>query len=432
MTDTPQPRDDGHMEIGVSFRHNPKIYSFVATGIRLSIGDKVLVRTEKGVDMGEVMELKGRIMPERAGELMPVVRKATTDDLEHIAEQQQREKQALKICAEAIEKHGLPMKLIDANLSFDNTRLVFFFSADGRVDFRELVRDLARTFRMRIELRQIGVRDEAKLLGGLGPCGRRLCCKTFMREFEPVGIRVAKDQGLALNPSKISGLCDRLMCCLLFEHETYCALREELPARGERVRTEHGPGTVREVMLLKEELRVALDDGTEVTVRACETGPLSVEPEPAEDAREPTERAAATEARGRREDAQAGDDGAERRQSQAGGEQDRPESQADRRTPGEGGEEQKRAKRGGRSRRRRPRRKRSSRGGQQDQQKQQAGQQTQQGGRQKDQQKQDGQSGSSKEGSSRRRRGRRRRPRRKSGGRGGEQSGQSKSDGGST
>ena len=157
------------------------------------------------------------------------------------------EKQALEICAEAIEQHGLPMKLIDANLSFDNTRLVFFFSADGRVDFRELVRDLARTFRMRIELRQIGVRDEAKLLGGLGPCGRRLCCKTFMRDFEPVGIRMAKDQGLALNPAKISGLCDRLMCCLLFEHKTYCALRDDLPKRGERVMTDHGPGTVREV-----------------------------------------------------------------------------------------------------------------------------------------------------------------------------------------
>jgi cell fate regulator YaaT (PSP1 superfamily) len=223
--------------------------------------------------MGEVMELKGRASEERAEKLMPVVRKATEEDLEHIEEQERREKQALKICDEKIDDHGLPMKLIDASLSFDNTRLVFYFSADGRVDFRELVRDLAKTFRLRIELRQIGVRDEAKLLGGLGPCGRRLCCKTFMRDFEPVGIRVAKDQGLALNPNKISGLCDRLMCCLLFEHETYCELRDELPSRGDRVMTEHGPGTVKDVMMLKEKLEVHLDDGTELSLNACEVRP---------------------------------------------------------------------------------------------------------------------------------------------------------------
>ncbi len=289
MSEIQPTREDAHMEIGVSFRHNPKIYSFVATGIRLSIGDKVLVRTEKGVDLGEVMELRGRVDDERAAQLMPVVRKATAEDLEHIAEQQEREKQALEICAEAIEQHGLPMKLIDANLSFDNTRLVFFFSADGRVDFRELVRDLARAFRMRIELRQIGVRDEAKLLGGLGPCGRRLCCKTFMRDFEPVGIRMAKDQGLALNPAKISGLCDRLMCCLLFEHNTYCALRDDLPKRGERVMTDHGPGTVREIALIKEELTIALDDGSEVRVRACRVWPVDGEPPPPEETSADTE-----------------------------------------------------------------------------------------------------------------------------------------------
>ncbi|MFP4249468.1 MAG: stage 0 sporulation family protein [Armatimonadota bacterium] len=273
MSDANKSRTNGPAEIGVSFRHNPKIYSFVVEGVRLSIGDRVLVRSEKGVDIGEVMELKGRVSEERAEELMPVVRKATEDDLAHVEEQERREKQALKICAEKIEQHNLPMKLIDASLSFDNTRLVFYFSADGRVDFRELVRDLAKTFRLRIELRQIGVRDEAKLLGGLGPCGRRLCCKTFMRDFEPVGIRVAKDQGLALNPNKISGLCDRLMCCLLFEHETYCALRGEMPSRGDKVITEHGPAIVRDVMLLKEQIEVELQDGTEMTVKACETRP---------------------------------------------------------------------------------------------------------------------------------------------------------------
>lgn len=278
MSDSDKGRINGATEVGVRFRHNPKVYSFIAEQMRLSIGDRVLVRTEKGVDMGEVMELKGRVTEERAEQLMPVVRKATGEDLEHIEEQERREKRALKICGEKIEEHGLPMKLIDSSLSFDNTRLVFYFSADGRVDFRELVRDLAKTFRLRIELRQIGVRDEAKLLGGLGPCGRRLCCKTFMRDFEPVGIRVAKDQGLALNPNKISGLCDRLMCCLLFEHETYCALRNELPSRGDRVLTEQGPGTVRDVLLLKEQVEVHLDDGTEINAKVCDLRPLRDKP----------------------------------------------------------------------------------------------------------------------------------------------------------
>ena len=280
MTEIDRGRPEGAIEVGVRFRHNPKVYSFMAEAMRMSIGDKVLVRSEKGVDMGEVIELKGRVPQERADQLMPVVRKATPEDLAHIEEQEQRERQALKICGEKIVEHDLPMKLIDASLSFDNTRLVFYFSAEGRVDFRELVRDLAKTFRLRIELRQIGVRDEAKLLGGLGPCGRRLCCTTFMREFEPVGIRVAKDQGLALNPNKISGLCDRLMCCLLFEHSTYCALRDEMPSRGDRVYTESGPGTVREVMLLKEQVTVHLDDGTELTVKVCKVRPFSEGPMP--------------------------------------------------------------------------------------------------------------------------------------------------------
>ena len=272
MSDADTTGNGGSIEVGVRFRHNPKVYSFTAQE-RLTIGDRVLVRSEKGVDLGEVMEIKGRVSQERAEALMPVVRKATGEDLEHIREQDEREKRAMKICAEKIEEHSLPMKLIDASLSFDNTRLMFFFSADGRVDFRELVRDLARTFRLRIELRQIGVRDEAKLLGGLGPCGRRLCCKTFMKDFEPVGIRVAKDQGLALNPNKISGLCDRLMCCLLFEHEAYVTARKKMPARGDRVHTPHGPGVVTDVALLCERVTVELEDGKEMKLQAEELGP---------------------------------------------------------------------------------------------------------------------------------------------------------------
>lgn len=280
MSEEQRADASGSIEVGVRFRHNPRIYSFSAQE-RLTIGDRVLVRSERGVDLGEVMEIKGRVSADRAEELMPVVRKAKAEDLAHVEEQEGREKRAMEICAEKIAEHGLPMKLIDAALSFDNTRLVFFFSADGRVDFRELVRDLARTFRLRIELRQIGVRDEAKLLGGLGPCGRRLCCKTFMNDFEPVGIRVAKDQGLALNPSKISGLCDRLMCCLLFEHEAYVEARKKLPERGTRVSTPHGPGRVTGVQLLCEKLTVELEDGQEVVLPLEMLRPAGEEKRPA-------------------------------------------------------------------------------------------------------------------------------------------------------
>ena len=268
-------------QVGVVFQRSGKTYTFNSKGLPVQVGDQVLVRTEKGVDLGQVMEIGGRLTPEAAGKLMPVVRRANEDDLTHLREQEEKEKRALETCAAKVSEHGLPMKLVDAQLSFDNTRLVFYFSAEGRVDFRELVRDLAKTFRKRIELRQIGVRDEAKLLGGIGPCGRRLCCKTFLRSFKPVGIRVAKDQGLALNPSKISGLCDRLMCCLRFEHEAYVHLRNTLPKKGTTVHTEHGVGQVAEVCLLKEELTVALQDGREVKVRATEASPIRMEDRPA-------------------------------------------------------------------------------------------------------------------------------------------------------
>jgi len=282
------------LEVGVSFPHNPKVYSFASGGLRLSIGDRVLVRTDKGVDLGEVVRIKGRIPPERAEELTPVVRRASADDLAHVTEQEERERRALEICEEKITEHDLPMKLIDAHMSFDNTRLVFLFTAEGRVDFRELVRDLAKTFKMRIELRQVGVRDEAKLLGGLGPCGRQLCCKMFMRNFEPVGIRIAKDQGLALNPAKLSGLCDRLMCCLRFEHETYLQHRDELPDKGERVQVGEVVGEVSEVHLLTRKLTVRSGDGREVTVAAADARVLEEgerpEPPPPREEEPPRER----------------------------------------------------------------------------------------------------------------------------------------------
>ncbi len=258
-------------EVGVRFQRSGKAYSFASKGLAVHLGDQVLVRTEKGVDLGQVVEIGGRVLEEAAEGLMPVVRVATEEDLEHSRGQEEKEKSALATCVEKVAEHELPMKLVDAHLSFDNTRLVFYFSAEGRVDFRDLVRDLAKTFRKRIELRQIGVRDEAKLLGDIGPCGRRLCCKSFLQNFEPVGIRVAKDQGLALNPNKISGLCDRLMCCLRFEHEMYRELKASLPSKGEKVNTSVGVGQVTAVHLLKEELVVALEDGRELRVTASET-----------------------------------------------------------------------------------------------------------------------------------------------------------------
>lgn len=262
------------LEVGVSFRRRGKVYNFASKGLAVKVGDQVLVRTEKGVDLGQVIKVGRRMSAEEAAQLMPVVRVASEDDLAHAQEQQGKERRALQVCAEKVAEHDLPMKLIDADLSFDNTRLVFSFSSESRVDFRELVRDLAKTFRKRIELRQVGVRDEAKLLGGLGPCGRPLCCQSFLRSFEPVGIRIAKDQGLALNPSKISGLCDRLMCCLRFEHAMYKELHEKLPKRGDKVETEHGTAEVTDVHVLTEELGVTLEDGRSVRVPADEARPL--------------------------------------------------------------------------------------------------------------------------------------------------------------
>jgi len=274
-------------EVRVGFRRSREIHSFGSGGLTVQVGNDVLVRTEKGVDLGHVLEISDRLSEEEVEQLMPLVRLANDADLEYAREQEEKEKRALQVCAQKIADHALPMKLVDAHLSFDNTRLVFSFSAEARVDFRELVRDLAKTFRKRIELRQIGVRDEAKLLGGIGPCGRRLCCELFLRNFEPVGIRIAKDQGLALNPSKISGLCDRLMCCLRYEHDMYQELRDKLPDKGDKVKTPHGEGEVVQVHLLKEELVVAVEEGREVRVPAAEVSPLDTDSEVGADRNEP-------------------------------------------------------------------------------------------------------------------------------------------------
>ncbi len=278
--DTSQERQDATeldstdrrpVAIGVSFRRGGKIYYFKPNGVQVVLGDHILVHTEKGVDIAEVVKLVLDLAEiDSEGPLKPVVRKASADDLEYEQGLRERERRAMRACERKIAEYGLPMKLIDADYTFDRRCLVFFFSSDGRVDFRELVRDLAKVFKTRIELRQIGVRDEAKMLGGIGSCGRPLCCQTFLRGFDPVGIKIAKDQGLSLNPTKISGVCDRLMCCLRYEHGLYQELRSEMPAEGEIVTTSQGQGEVVELHVLAGEVVVQIDDGTRVTVPASQ------------------------------------------------------------------------------------------------------------------------------------------------------------------
>jgi len=220
--------------VGVRFKPAGKIYYFDGQDIELKVGDKVIVETARGIEYGEVVI--GRREVDEGQLVLPlkkVVRRATEQDKEQAEENRRREVEAYAICEAKIKEHGLPMNLIDVEYTFDRGKIIFYFTAEGRVDFRELVRDLASVFRTRIELRQIGVRDEAKMLGGIGTCGRVLCCATFLGDFEPVSIRMAKDQNLSLNPTKISGICGRLMCCLKFESEAY-----ETGGGGNSVRTD--------------------------------------------------------------------------------------------------------------------------------------------------------------------------------------------------
>jgi cell fate regulator YaaT (PSP1 superfamily) len=270
--------------IGVSFRRSGKIYYFAPGGLMVRQGDSVLAQTERGLDIGEVVFIKYD-KPDLEGEkeLKPLLRKATREDLQQEEELQIKEREARKLCSQKIEEHGLPMRLIAADYTFDRQRLVFYFSAESRVDFRDLVRDLAELFHTRIELRQVGVRDQAKMIGGLGPCGRPLCCNAWLRNFDPVSIRIAKDQGLSLNPAKISGICDRLMCCLRYEHGIYKELAARLPRVGQVVHTAQGPGEVRSVVLMHERLTVMYPDGTTADLPASKvyaTADDVPEPEP--------------------------------------------------------------------------------------------------------------------------------------------------------
>ena len=244
--------------IGVRFRAAGKIYYFDPAGLEIKTGDNVIVETARGIEFGYVV-LGSREVPEEKviQPLQQVIRMATAEDRAIEAKNKEKEKEAFKICLEKIRKRGLEMKLIDAEYTFDNNKVLFYFTADGRIDFRELVKDLAAVFKTRIELRQVGVRDETKILGGIGICGRTLCCHSYLSEFIPVSIKMAKEQNLSLNPTKISGVCGRLMCCLKNEEETYQVLNSKLPGNGDFVTTDDGlKGEVQSVNVLRQLVKV--------------------------------------------------------------------------------------------------------------------------------------------------------------------------------
>ncbi|MBR1691507.1 MAG: stage 0 sporulation family protein [Lachnospiraceae bacterium] len=255
--------------VGVRFRVAGKIYFFNPLKYHIKRGDHVIVETARGVEYGTVVSGVREVPDEKITQpLKPVIRIATKEDDKHEADNKEKEKDAFQICLKKIAKHGLQMKLIEAEYTFDNNKLLFYFTADGRIDFRELVKDLASVFRTRIELRQIGVRDETKILGGIGICGRALCCHSYLSEFAPVSIRMAKEQNLSLNPTKISGVCGRLMCCLKNEEETYEYLNKKLPNIGDSVSTFDGlKGEVQSVNVLRQLVKVLVDADDEKELR---------------------------------------------------------------------------------------------------------------------------------------------------------------------
>ena len=245
--------------VGVRFKQIGKIYYFDPGGKHIRRGAGVIVETSRGVEYG-IVEIPNKNVPDKdvVQPLKKVLRIATRTDEQKVVQNKAREKEAFEICAQKIKEHGLAMKLTDVELTFDLTKILFYFTSDSRIDFRELVKDLAAVFRMRIELRQIGVRDEAKMMNGVAICGRPLCCATFLGDFQSVSIKMAKDQGMSLNPTKISGICGRLMCCLKYEEETYIELNKNLPNIGDVVKTPDGSGEVISVNVLRQLVKVAV------------------------------------------------------------------------------------------------------------------------------------------------------------------------------
>jgi cell fate regulator YaaT (PSP1 superfamily) len=251
--------------VGVRFKKAGKIYYFDPGELQISSGDFVIVETVRGVEFGRVVV--GHKQVDENDIVLPlkkVIRIADETDRQSVKENKEATKEAYEICVQKINDHDLEMKLVDAEYTFDRNKVIFYFTSDGRVDFRDLVKDLAAIFRTRIELRQIGVRDEAKMLGGIGPCGRMLCCSTFLGDFEPVSIKMAKDQNLSLNPTKISGLCGRLMCCLKYENDEYEEAKKDLPDIGETIKTPHGKGRVVGLNILERLVQIELFEAERV------------------------------------------------------------------------------------------------------------------------------------------------------------------------
>lgn len=263
--------------VGVRFKKAGKVYYFDPEDFNIEVDTNVIVETARGIEFGQVV-IPNRDVPQNriVSPLKKVIRIATDEDIAHAEENDKKEKEAFDVCVQKVKKHNLDMKLIDVEYTFDNNKVLFYFTADGRVDFRELVKDLAAVFKTRIELRQIGVRDESKMMGGIGICGRPLCCKTFLGEFQPVSIKMAKEQGLSLNPTKISGICGRLMCCLKYEQESYEELLRKAPNIGAIVETPNGQGIVAGISLLKELVKVKLDKGNETDLEIFSTSEIKV------------------------------------------------------------------------------------------------------------------------------------------------------------
>ena len=254
--------------ISVKFKNRGKVYFFDPHGIAVRTGEKVVVETSRGLELAECVQGNHAVPDETVVQpLRSLARIATKDDLRIEEINRRREKEAFAICKQKIAEHGLDMKLVDVECSFEGNKTMFFFTSDGRVDFRELVKDLASVFRNRIELRQIGVRDEAKMLGGIGPCGRPICCRTFLGDFTPVSIKMAKEQNLSLNPTKISGLCDRLMCCLKYEQDNYEQTRKRMPRVGREIITPDGVGVINAINVLEETVRVRIAVGDSFELR---------------------------------------------------------------------------------------------------------------------------------------------------------------------
>lgn len=266
--------------IGVRFRQAGKIYNFSPADFQVKVGDHVIVETARGIEYGSVVQGIREVADDKV--IMPlksVIRIATEEDDKKAIENNEKEKKAFKICKEKIAKHGLEMKLIETEYTFDNNKVLFYFTADGRIDFRELVKDLASVFKTRIELRQVGVRDETKMLGGIGICGRPLCCNTYLSEFIPVSIKMAKEQSLLLNPTKISGICGRLMCCLKNEQEAYEELNSNLPDIGEKVKTFDGfKGEVVSVNVLRQKVKIVVEVDDEREIKEYAIDELKFKP----------------------------------------------------------------------------------------------------------------------------------------------------------